>query len=66
MLRKLPTWLHADGEREERKQDTMGSQTDPGANLALLLTSCVTLDESLSLPEPASCPADTPYLTSQA
>lgn len=49
------------GRRENRGTEvTVGSRADPGANLALLLTSCVTLDESLSLPEPASCYATRP------
>lgn len=41
-----------EGRREEEK---VGSQASPsGANLAPLHTSCVSLDESLSLPEPVS------------
>lgn len=57
VLRKLLGWLYADGKWETRREKMIKSQAEPDANLAPLLTSCVTLDESLSLPKPGSSSA---------
>lgn len=55
MLRKPPRWLYADGKWERR--EVMGSQANSGVTLVPLLTTCVNLGESLSLPEPVSSSA---------
>lgn len=56
MLRKLPTSfkLTENGRGKKRRGEGGESGTRSGANLAPLHTSCMTLDESLSLPEPVS------------
>lgn len=59
VLRHLPTgfMLIGNGREGRREEETTGSQAPTGANLAPLLTSCMTLDESLRLPEPVSSSA---------
>ena len=49
--------LIGNGREGRREEETTGSQAPMGANLAPSLTSCVTLDESLRLPEPVSSSA---------
>lgn len=66
LAKELLPWLYAAGKCEEGREKTLGSQADPGANLAPSLTSCATLGESHSLSEPVSSSADTPYPAGQA